>query len=309
MNHSKAIKTVVKPVQFLRPGWNWILCAVILTGLSTAAMAQNPTISVRFANPEYNPDSKVYCLDVEFQSDTANQQLFGMNVRFFFEYGALEFLGFEDFEDGYAPYSPDPPFVDVGVEGSGTALFGFNAPAVMVNGAVQLVDSSAPPVYIETKGWTRLFKVCFLVSNANALKVGTICPAIVWDLEEQADKGGFLPGSDGVVVTVVGASPDESAPADEIVEQYNVQYNQSKGVGEPYTVPAAEWCISLLDAQDGDDETGSVKPPESEADPEMTSPAVEGEVAAEEIVPAENDGDGSDAAGDAGSEDDMANGL
>ena len=53
--------------------------------LATFADAQNVGMTVRLANPEYDCVAQTYCVDVEFQSNTADQQLFGMNVRFFYD--------------------------------------------------------------------------------------------------------------------------------------------------------------------------------------------------------------------------------
>jgi len=48
-------------------------------------LLSQPVIKVRFNNPTYNCASQTYCVDVEFQSNTADQQLFGMNVRFYYD--------------------------------------------------------------------------------------------------------------------------------------------------------------------------------------------------------------------------------
>lgn len=66
----------------LPPGtWCVLLALCLLIGAD--AFAQNPVFTVRLANPRYDCDAATYCVDVEFQSNTPNQRLFGMNVRFF----------------------------------------------------------------------------------------------------------------------------------------------------------------------------------------------------------------------------------
>jgi len=75
----------------------------ILSGLlvcPVAVFAQTPVITVRFANPQNDCATQEYCLDVEFKSNTTDQELFGMNVRFFYDDDVLELVDFRDFQGG-----------------------------------------------------------------------------------------------------------------------------------------------------------------------------------------------------------------
>ncbi|MBK8492601.1 MAG: hypothetical protein IPL49_17350 [Saprospirales bacterium] len=55
---------------------------LLLFFAGTSLSAQQPVITVRYANPDYNCATGEYRVDVEFHSNTANQEVFGMNVRF-----------------------------------------------------------------------------------------------------------------------------------------------------------------------------------------------------------------------------------
>lgn len=68
------------------------LSVLIMFALAVPAFAQNlPQIKVRFANPDYDCRSQTYCVDVEFQSSVPDRELYGMNVRFFYDDAVLEF--------------------------------------------------------------------------------------------------------------------------------------------------------------------------------------------------------------------------
>lgn len=207
-----------------------------------------PTITVRCANPQYNCDSSEYCVDVEVHADIEGQQLFGMNVRFFYDNTLLELIDFRDFQGGYGPVAPNPPNVNQSPPGFGTNYFGFAAPGVAdwVNGGIQLVDFSQPPLYIDTAGWTKIFQMCFSV-DAPFSDSSSFCPPIVWDLEENPENGGYLNGDDGVVITVVAPPPGESDPTLENVVQYNWEYIGS-GFAPPYGQLAETNCFSFADA-------------------------------------------------------------
>ena len=125
----------VKPYVFL----------LLMLGTFVSAYAQ-PVVTVRFANPQFDCTTMEYCLDVEFQSDTPNEELFGMNVRFYYEDNELEFLDFRDFQGGYGAFSPNPPIVNTGNLSSGPSLFGLTGASEFVNGGMQLVNTGVPVV-------------------------------------------------------------------------------------------------------------------------------------------------------------------
>ena len=204
----------------------------------------NPNFTVRLANPHYNCTTEEYCVDVEFQSDIPDQRLFGMNVRFFYEDNLLEFTDFRDFQGGYGPVAPNPPNVLTSPAAFGYNYFRFGSPgngaADWVNGAIQLVDESQPPIYISTTDWTKLYQICFSIDDPAPDSTG-YCPAIVWDLEQNPANGGYLSGDEGVVMTATSSNPGESAPAFEHVVQFNWEYSGS-GAAPPYGQPVETDC-------------------------------------------------------------------
>lgn len=214
---------------------------IILVLAAFRVNAQLPVITVRFANPDYNCTDQTYCLDVEFRSNTAGQQLFGMNVRFYYDDNVLELISFSNYQGGYGTVSPNPPEVITGSPASGPDLFGFTGPAEFINGAIQLV-SAGDPIIISTTGWTKLFSICFDVVDPDALNTENFCPGVVWDLEENPADGGFSTGSEGVVITVVDPDPNlDSSPATENVVQFNWSYDGVAGI--PYGALSPTICI------------------------------------------------------------------
>lgn len=216
--------------------------AICLFSFSHEVSSQTPTITVRFANPSFQCPSNQYCVDVEFVSDTLGVEVFGVNFRFFYPDTTLELIGFSDFQGGYGPVSPNPPTVTTSAS-AGPALFNFVGPADFVNGAIQLVNTGATPLLLDTAIWTKLFQVCFLVNDPNA-DIDSFCPPIVLDLEQDPANGGFLVGDDGVVITIVDPDPNvESAAVTENVVQFNWMYS---GPGTPpFGMPVENECISI----------------------------------------------------------------
>ncbi len=206
------------------------------------SIGQTPVISVRLANPQNDCVTEEYCLDVEFKSSLPDFELFGMNVRFFYNDATLELVNFRDFQGGYGPIAPDPPIITTSGP-AGPALFNFEGPAEFVNGAVQLVNTGEPPIILDTSAWTKLFQICFLVDDPNA-NLDTFCPSVVWDLEQDPLNGGFLAGDDGVVMTIVDPDPNnESQPANEGVIPFNWEYT---GDGSPpYGEPVDLVCSNI----------------------------------------------------------------
>jgi hypothetical protein len=226
--------------------FNWkffLLTGILWIGLSTEIQSQaTPTVTVRFANPFYDCLNDQYCVDVEFLADTLGVQLFGMNVRFFYPDNILELVGFSDYQGGYGPVSPDPPTV-INSAFAGPALFNFVGSADFVNGAIQLINPMAPPIFLDTANWTKIFQICFTIDDPNP-DIQSFCPPLVWDLEQDPANGGFLVGDDGVVITLVDPTMMmESVPAEENVVQFNWVYS---GPGTPpFGMPVEEVCTSL----------------------------------------------------------------
>ncbi len=217
---------------------------VLIFALGFQAISQLPVVTVRLANPQFDCDTETYCLDVEFLSDSPNVQVFGMNVRFFFDNDVLEFLSMGEFENGYGPVSPSPPSISIGSQNSGSTLFSMEGAAVFVNGAIQLVNQNAAPVYLSDSKWTKLFNICFRVKDPASLNNPKFCPIVVWDLEENPQDGGFLTGSNGVVITIVAPPPLDSSPTTENVIHHNWSYSSTSGF--PFGFGVQTDCISTV---------------------------------------------------------------
>ncbi len=220
-----------------------LMAVVLLTGFQAVGQAL-PVVTVRLANPQFECGSQTYCLDVQFQSNTAGQVLFGMNVRFFYDDTILELIGFSDFQGGYSAVNPNPPQITTGNAGSGPSLFNLVGPAEFVNGAIQLTNQQAAPIVISTTGWTKIFKICFHVDDAASLNLDRFCPTVIWDLEYNVANGGYNAGDDGVVITLVDPDPQiDSSPATENVVQHNwVYFEDTQEM--PWGEPDQQVCVS-----------------------------------------------------------------
>ncbi len=199
--------------------------------------AQCPAVTVRFANPEYDFATQVYTVDVEYQCDMENQQLFGMNVRFFYPENILEFIAFGEFAEGYGPMNPNPPLKSTGNQSSGMTLFGFEGPQEYINGAIQKTGTAS--LFLSTTGWTKIYNASFQVEDTGSFDIESFCPPLIWDLNEGAN-GGIAAG---IIITVVEGSG--SAPATEHCVQFNWQYDGIPGY--PHGYPVAIDCISTTD--------------------------------------------------------------
>ncbi len=203
---------------------------------ANVALSTEPNLTVRFANPVYDCDTYEYCVDVEFQCDEPDRQLYDMNVRFFYDDNLLEFIDFRDFQGTYGPITPNPAsniYTTAGVP-----WFNFSTGADNIRGAIQKLGNNSP-IYISTTGWTKIFQVCFNVDEP--VDEENFCPSLVWDLEADPANGGFIPGSEGVVMSVVEGNG--SANAFEHVSQFNWQY-----IGDgapPFGEPIQDHCLSV----------------------------------------------------------------
>lgn len=197
------------------------------------------SLEVRFANPLFYCDNGEYCVDVEFRSPVMDHSVFGMNVRFFYPANDLTFIDFRNFQGGYGPVIPDPPVLTNYIAAVGMNLFGVNSPITHVNGAMQLLNPSQA-IVIDTN-WTMLFTVCFELDSIHQDQ-SEFCPPIIWDLEQNPENGSWLPGSDGVVITLVDPEDNSlSIPSYEVVDPFNWQYIGSGG--QPFGEPISEHCI------------------------------------------------------------------
>ncbi|HZV71573.1 MAG TPA: hypothetical protein VFG10_18600 [Saprospiraceae bacterium] len=187
---------------------------------SESSLMVDPIITVRFVNPRFYCDSNQYIVDAEFQSNTANKEVFGMNIRFWYEDSKLEFLRFKDFFTSYGAVSPNPAFNSP--LNFGVSWFGFSSTvADFINGGIQKT-SSGGPFYIPTTGWKKLFSIVFKVDDPNA-DPANFFASVVADLEQNPSNGGYLPGNDGIVITLVNPAGGQ-LPATENAISLNWNY-------------------------------------------------------------------------------------
>ncbi|MGB3079354.1 MAG: T9SS type A sorting domain-containing protein [Saprospiraceae bacterium] len=219
-----------------------IIITLFFSSLCISTYAQEPNVNVRFSNPHYSNQTNQYCVDVEFKSDTSAVEIFGMNIRFFYDVSSLELIGFSDFKGGYAPVFPDPA-VEI-TSTAGPMLFNFSGSAVWVNGAMQLVNQDTTAIILDTIVWTKIFQVCFNITDPNP-DMEHFCPSLVWDMEQDSENGGFMIGDDGVTITAIDPNPlMESCVVNEHVTQFNWAYMGSGNY--PWGLPIENNCIALI---------------------------------------------------------------
>ncbi len=211
----------------------------LLIGAQTG-FSQIPVVTVQLTNPEYDCSREEYCVDAEFLSNEPGTSVFAMNIRFFYDDSILEFVSFSDFQGGYAAMTPNPPYINTS-NSAGPAMFNFAGPATFVNGAMQLANPSAPTILLDSVVGTMLFRICFTVDGEN-VDPQSFCPSIVLDLEADPSNGGYLGGSEGIVITVEDPGPLDSQPSTENVVQFNWMYTGSGTA--PFGEPVEEACIA-----------------------------------------------------------------
>jgi hypothetical protein len=235
---------------------------VLLSSVQTleAQPPAMPMVAVQFANPTYDCPTQIYCLDVQFMTDTPGKELFLMNMRFFYEDNILEFLSVGNFQGDYE--SVYVPIIDDTYDSSLGDYLGFPGSTMdFVEGVIQLNKNNnppAPPIYL-TGQWTTLFTVCFHVDDPGSWNINDFCPAVIWDLQENPppDYGGYLDVDEGVVMTVV--LNDGSEPTAETAISLNWQHDGTPddppvGFYDPTiciptrcgtSVPVSNWALFL----------------------------------------------------------------
>ena len=231
-------------IQKIRSMLNTLLAFCLILGFSTQISAQGlDRVFARFSNPQFDQESRGYSLDVELRSEEENQFLFGMNVRFFYDASKLEFLGFDNFHAGYGTLGA-PPSARKGTPTSGLELFDFYAEASYVNSAVQLQDESSP-LKLHNSHWVKAFRLNFKVPES-VEEAAPFCPSVIWDLEATPGAGSFLPGSDGLIITLLDQNPASrqvSSPTMVESEPFNWAYNG--GTTLPHGSMLDDDCITL----------------------------------------------------------------
>lgn len=220
--------------------------AVMICGISTLSlMGQDMSrVEVRFANPSYSAKNGSYTLDVELLAPQAKETLFGMNMRFFFDASLLEFKGIKQFHPGYNILGAEPKAY-IGNASSGVQIFDLDSRAGYINTAVQLMDEKLPLVLLRQQ-WAKLCQVEFKVIPGASLS-SEFCPSVIWDQKVAGQRGSFLRGSDGLVITVLEQNRSlrsESAPSAAAGMPFNWQYTSAK-TGEPGGRSASIECVTI----------------------------------------------------------------
>ena len=181
----------------------FVLCLLLGFGLGASAQVSS-VVTLRFSNPEYNVEKDNYTVDVEMKAIGNAQELFGMNIRFFYDAAALEFQAVEGFYPGYELLGEEQPKVYTGNADSGPVMFGFEESAAYVNGAMQLMEGMQA-MKIPKNEWTKAFSLRFRI--AEGVENGSfLCPSLVWDLKAYKEEGLFR-GDNGVRLTLVEDKP------------------------------------------------------------------------------------------------------
>jgi len=224
-----------------------ILLVLLTGGLKT--MAQDTIITTRFANGYYDSINFRYYIDVELQSNLADIRVYGFNVRFFYESDRMQYLYIDSLLAVYEEVNPPAE-----IQAGNYPQFGLSGPQHWVNTKVQF-NASDYRDPISVSGWTKMFTICFQVKDPEPC--GKFCPSIVWDLELNAGElqGGYLPGDDGVVITVSTDEDFEATfPVKELAVHWRWVYFDPPGQywgapsGEiccPPIIPVANWPIYL----------------------------------------------------------------
>ncbi|MEO6131489.1 MAG: hypothetical protein ABIQ02_06550, partial [Saprospiraceae bacterium] len=178
--------------------------------------------TLRFSNPRFPCDSLQYLVDVEFQSNFPNTQLFGINLRYWYDDSKLEF---QNYVMAFpTSYQAEVPVITTLIT-QGPAWFNFAGAADYVNGGIQHIGGYLPPYahYIATApGWTKLFTIAFHIDDPNA-DPANFFTSVIGDLEQYPQYGGFLPGNDGIVMTAITITGG-SVPTTEHTIPFNWNY-------------------------------------------------------------------------------------
>lgn len=183
-------------------------------------------------------------MDLELQSEVAGQQPFGMNIRLFYDNTQMDFLSLEGLPEGYSLLGGLPK-LHTGNSSSGYMLFRMDEAATFLNGAVQLMENNGA-IDIPTLGWTKFFELHFqLTPSALIDSEELFFPTVILDSKGD-NKGGFLPGEEGIVLTLVEHDPEtrlESKPSTIVADNLNWEYEDSDEF--PFGEPIEEIGVNI----------------------------------------------------------------
>ena len=115
--------------------------SIVSKEITSGANMVDPNITVRFANPTFNCAISQYTVEAQLQSDVSGKELFGMNVRFFYDDVVLELVDFRSFVGGYGVVAPNPPSNSYSAP-LGPAYFNFGGVSDYINVSIQLTDEN-----------------------------------------------------------------------------------------------------------------------------------------------------------------------
>ncbi|HKK79544.1 MAG TPA: hypothetical protein VJ933_07940 [Phaeodactylibacter sp.] len=235
---------MMKRIKYL----NVILVCLLLASIGWAQEGSIPEIKVRLNNPQFDKSSGELAVDLELQSEVVGEQPFGMNVRLFYDNTQMGFLSLEGLPDGYDLLG-GPPKTHTGNSSSGYNLFRMSEAATFINGAVQLMENDKA-IDIPAFGWTKFFELHFqLTQRALTESEELLFPTLVLDSKGD-NRGGFLPGEEGIVLTLVEQDPEtrlESKPSIIATDNFNWSYDGSEELpfGEPVEEVGVNTNVSL----------------------------------------------------------------
>lgn len=216
----------------------------VFVSLNTLLVGQGKAhIHTRFSNPQFDHPTRTYFLDVELSTTGKNQFLFGMNLRFFYDASVLEFLYLDKLHEGYAITGKNPRSYP-GNHQSGTQMFNLPGTTSYVNGAIQLQDIELPLEILQNQ-WVRVLRLAFKVP-LTVQDEESFCPAVIWDQLSGAEASGYLPGSEGLIITVLESNPSTpAATAPTVLSGALFNWKRDVEEGMPYGNPASTDCISI----------------------------------------------------------------
>ena len=188
----------------------------------------HPTVTLYFENPRAIDGN--YVVDITATSDQDSAVIFGINYRIFYEANHFKSnLVLQNFEGSYGLYNDQQPVVRTG-NAMSKIICDFSGAARFVNGIVQLGNSEG--VYLSDTIRSKLFEM-----RLEPIGEINLQSPVVFDKMENPALGSFLPGSDGLTITIV-VDPTHTGPTDEYgVDSYwtpvDPQYKYKWPMGHP----------------------------------------------------------------------------
>ena len=195
-------------------------------------------ITLQFANPNIDANQGSLCLDVEAKSNKSNIFLNQLNIRFYIDEDQMSLDELKN---------PNPlmslQYGNNSQTGANADPFGFSGNFIYVLDKLVRISNQGVELDQGNPNWnTYLFEACFNVNtNIDLINLDVFCPSLVW-AQNEAGIGGFANGSEGVQAIAMDQGGNPSIELDEIVNQFNWDYNNSGG---SFGGTNIDDCISL----------------------------------------------------------------